>query len=263
MFRPTNTVDVYQLFPALGREDAVSPAACQGPGDPSACPTPGSATRDPEPAVSGQGKEADQQGQDGPVCRTPHSGRQEPGSQTDSMDPPETRGAAPRARAPARPFPPGGPGKPLRPPPPQRCQRPRLRFQSGKRLNTDPAQRGPCPRRGAERRRWLRREGEPPKPPATGRRQQAGSGEARGGTPGEGQAVSRTARDAKGPKLSQELPQPPAKNLPGTADPPPLPRAYRGSPLRAEPHRAELPPDPFLPTRSARPGPPPPPAPFP
>lgn len=167
MSRPTNTLHVYQLFPALGREDAVTPAACQGPGDPSACPTPGSACPDSEPAASGRGEEADQQGHDGPVCRTPRSDRQKPGSQTDSMDPHETRGAAPEPGPPRGPFPPGGPGKPLYPPPPQRCQRLRLRFQSGKRLNTDPAQRGPCPRHGAERRRWLRREGGPPKPPAT------------------------------------------------------------------------------------------------
>lgn len=72
------------------------------------------------------------------------------------------------------------------------------------------------------------------------RRQQAGHGEARGGTPGEGQAVSGTARDRSSPRSFPKLLRKicrgsQTRDRPSRAAAPPLPRAYRS--LRCAPNR--------------------------
>nr|XP_054491329.1 proline-rich proteoglycan 2-like [Agelaius phoeniceus] len=116
-----------------------------------------------------------------------------------------------------------------------RCQRPRLRFQSGKRLCADPAQRGPCPRGGAEARAPEGgREGEPRQPPVTGRRQRAGPGRPAAGHPAK-------LRNAKGAKLWQELLQPLANNPPGPQ--PCRPSQPRAPPLPHLPGVSAAPPD--------------------
>lgn len=167
---------------------------------------------------------------------------------------PETRDGSPASVGPgAAPFPRGS-REPLYPHSPKRCQRPRLRFQSGKRLCADPAQRGPCPRGGAEARAPEGgRKGEPRQPPVTGRRQRAGPGRPAAGHPAK-------LRDAKGAKLWRGFSSP-SRTTRRDRSPAALPssarrrsRTYRGSPLRLQKNRTEPPPSPLLPTASAQPG---------
>lgn len=162
-------------------------------------------------------------------------------------------GAAPRAWAPARPLPPGGPGKPLYPPPPHHSAR-GSGFRVGSGSTRIRHKGAPVP--AAERRRWLRREGGMEAGGGGGggslrRPQRRGGGRPAAGRPAAGHLVKvrpaagmqGTRRDAE---LSRELPPVPhththtANNLPGLGDPPPLPHALPGvsHPPQAEPRRA-------------------------
>ncbi|XP_055573004.1 basic proline-rich protein-like [Falco cherrug] len=133
---------------------------------------------------------------------------------TKRVQPPEPgpqRGSSPREAA----LPPG----------PQRCQRPRLRFQR-EAAPGGPGTKGPL---------------SPPRSGGAGPGGRAAPAAPSGG-PAPGRSVKvKAVRHAEGPQLSRELaPAPPASNLPGTAAPPPFPAPppYRGSPRRAQPSPA-------------------------
>lgn len=263
MFRPTNTLRVYQLFPALRRRGHGNPSSLPGarrqppqaaPFWPS--PNPALPSLAPRLLPPARREKRTSKARTVPfaVLLTPPVSS--PGSQTDNTVPPKTRGCSPPSLGPSEaPSPRGSWEAALSPPPPHHHHSARgsgFRVGSG---STRIRHKG-APVPAAERRRWLRREGGMEAGGWGGgcgslrSPQRRSGGRPAAGRPAAGHLVKvrpaagmqGTRRDAE---LSRELPPVPphthtANNLPGLGDPPPLPHALPGvsHPPQAEPRRA-------------------------